>query len=456
MREPLLPHPSSRCYVCPSMTNSKPMQTWRLKSGADRRFRSGHPWVYSNELAASPAGIEPGAPIELCDAGGKFLARGYGNPHSLIAFRVLSRNPAVAEPLAAGEIAKVLLEALALRLSMGFGKTSFRLCFGEADGLPGLVIDRYRLASSQVFVVQAHTAGMDRILPEIEKILEKVTQSLAGAGEPAWERTGIVIRNDLGVRKLEGIEEQAPRVLRDLSGVSLMEAKILVRAAGSGSPLEFQVDLLKGQKTGFFLDQAGNVELAVTRLKSLRPKNAQEPLRILDLCTYVGQWGAQLARAFHGQGVPVEVTAVDASAQALEFARRNIEAEGGVCTLLRGDVLKDLETLTSSSFDLVISDPPALIKGRKDVPAGTHAYLQLNTQVFRLVRPGGAVVCCSCSGLLEEESFIQTLSKAAYRNRRSVRWIARGGQSSDHPALLEFPEGRYLKAWIGFASRNES
>ena len=135
--------------------------------------------------------------------------------------------------------------------------------------------------------------------------------------------------------------------------------------------------------------------------------------------------------------------------QLAKEAAQNAEMRGLKFEGRRGDVLKDLAALPEKLFDIVVSDPPALIKSRKDVPAGTHAYLQLNTQVFRLVRPGGAVVSCSCSGLLDEESFLATLSKAAYRNRVGVRWIARGTPAPDHPMLAEFPEGHYLKAWMG-------
>ncbi len=156
-----------------------------------------------------------------------------------------------------------------------------------------------------------------------------------------------------------------------------------------------------------------------------------------------------MAQAFKAAGLDVEVTAVDASEKALAFARRNVEAQGASCETLRADVLKDLGSLPAGSFDLVVSDPPALIKGRKDIGPGTHAYLQLNTQVFRLLRKGGGVVTCSCSGLLEEEEFAKAVSKGAARNGAEVRWIGRGMQAPDHPMLLEFPEGRYLKCWIG-------
>jgi 23S rRNA (cytosine1962-C5)-methyltransferase len=203
--------------------------------------------------------------------------------------------------------------------------------------------------------------------------------------------------------------------------------------------------LVDGQKTGFFLDQAYNVQLAAKLLSSLGKKR----LRILDLCCYVGQWSTQLSNVFKAHGATVEVLAVDGSAKALEFAQQNVSRQGAKFEALKGDVLKDLATLEPASFDLIISDPPALIQGRKEIPQGTHAYLQLNTQAMRLLGVGGGLVACSCSALLEEESFLATLSKAASRNQRRIQWVGRGTQAPDHPMLSEFPEGRYLKCFVG-------
>jgi 23S rRNA (cytosine1962-C5)-methyltransferase len=404
--------------------------------------------VYSNELSASPKGLPPGAPVELRDSKDQFLSRGYGNPHSLIAFRALSRDPEVMDPFAECFLFDALKKAQRLREQVGLATYSHRLVFGEADRLPGLVIDRYLLAEpsgTQVFVVQAHTAGAQALLPQLLPALEKF-----GGVHP----TAIVLRNDIGVRKLEGLEEEAPRILKALPGVDLRNARILICPAtglAAAKPLEFAVDLIEGQKTGFFLDQFGNVRLAAQLLQALEPARGKR-LRILDLCSYVGQWGAQLARTYREAGLEVDVTVVDASDKALQLAKRNVEAQGARCETFRGDVLKDLGSLKDGDYDLVISDPPALIKSRKDVGPGTHAYLQVNTQVFRLVRKGGAVVSCSCSALLDEEEFSKALTKAAARNRVDVRWVGRGAPAADHPMLTEFPEGRYLKAWIGLVS----
>ena len=418
---------------------------WNLKKGADRRFRSGHPWVFSNELQTSPKGLDPGAPVELRDAGGKFMAWGYGNPQSLIAFRAVSRNPEEADALDASGLARKIESARQLRTRLGFGEASCRMVYGEADGLPGLIVDRYRALDAgrkahTVFVVQAHTAGAQRWLGYLPEILNE------GA---------LIVRNDLGIRKMEGLTEEEPRVERAVSGLSLSPATLLVANASGGRPLELQADLVKGQKTGFFLDQWANVELTIRRVLSGFPEKG--PVRILDLCSYVGQWGVQIGHALARHSRQVEVVAVDSSESALALAKTNLESNG-ITTVrtVKADVLHGLdEFLGEEEFDLVISDPPAFIKGRKAIPEGKHAYLQLNTQAVRRVRPGGWIVSCSCSSLLEEADFLAALSKAARRNQRNIRWVARGGGAPDHPVRAEFPEGAYLKAWIGNVEAGE-
>jgi 23S rRNA (cytosine1962-C5)-methyltransferase len=426
------------------MINQKETQTvWRLRRGMDRRFRSGHPWVYSNELMESPKGIEPGAPVELQDAGGKFLARGYGNPKSLIAFRTLSRDPSCTDPMSVETLSQRLARSYDLRVGLGLEKLSHRLCFGEADFLPGWVIDRYVIPTGQVFSVQAHTAGADRWNSNLLEILKKFVESRPLS--ISWENTSVVLRNDLAVRKLEGLSDEDPKVLKDHTQGKLASTEILVASAIGSSPISFHVNLVEGQKTGFFLDQAANIQLAIQRLLGGMPRK----VRMLDLCCYVGQWSTQFAHALQQNGIEVEVVAVDASMQALELAQKNIQEQGARCEIRKADVLRDLESFSSQSFDLVIADPPALIKNRKDIPVGTHAYLQLLTQSIRLVKDGGGIVACSCSALLEEESFAQVLTKAAFRNQAKIQWVGRGAPAADHPMLTEFPEGRYLKGWIG-------
>ena len=300
------------------------MKIWKLKSGSDKRFRAGHPWVYSNELAESPKGIEPGAMVELQDSNGKFLARGYGNPASLISFRSLTRDPSEVDPLSVDTLLKRLSQAADVRKKLGLHPYSYRLCFAEADRLPGLIIDRYVLNGasdgkpSQAFVIQAHTAGMDRVIPNLTQALQQLCQSLGGI---AWDRTALVIRNDVGVRRLEGLVEEPPKVLKEIPGLNLANVKVWIRSASALAGAQedgvlFHTDLIEGQKTGFFLDQSSNVQAAIQRLGALVP---EKKIRILDLCCYVGQWSTQLARFYKKAGYEVEVTIVDASATALAF-----------------------------------------------------------------------------------------------------------------------------------------
>jgi len=434
---------------------------WQLKSGLDRRFKAGHPWVFSNELTASPKGVTAGAPIELRDQQGGFLAWGYGNPASLISFREISRNPEELDALAVSGFVRRLKSCLALRRSSGLLTSSFRWVFGEADGLPGLILDRYLLLGetssgespkNQVLVLQAHTAGIEALKSVILEALETLIRE-GGSGLPAWEHTAIVIRDDVSTRKLEGLlaPEEGTTLIRDPQGVlKRSEQQILVEDPlhpGPGSSASFWCDLKAGQKTGFFLDQRSNVGIATEILRTAFA--GQKKLRILDLCTYVGQWSTRLVGAARGAGIDqIEVTLVDASARALSLASRNVGQFGVESRLIQGDVLKDLKDLPDEGFDLVIADPPAFIKSRKDVGPGSHAYLQLNTQAIRVLRrSGGVLVSCSCSANFDEETMQKTLAKAAQRNRASVRYIARGGMTPDHPMRLEFPEGHYLKAW---------
>ena len=408
------------------------MIIWKLRKGLDRRFRGGHPWVYSNELAASPKGIEPGSPVELRDAGGAFLARGYGNPSSLISFRSMTRDEQDPEPCGYGWLLARLVDAVSFRRRAGLYDTSCRICFAEADCLPGLVIDRYVLAGGGiVHVLQAQTAGMDRLLDEAVRALEEI----AGADE--WARSAVVVRNDAGVRKLEGLELEKPRVVKMIEGADeggLRDSSVLVRyGAWSGA---LHVDLLEGQKTGLFLDQNANIASALGFFAPLvRLRGA-------------GQWGSALAALSAREGVRAQVVAVDASAAALEYARRNIEAAGADCITLKADVFEKPD-LSCGPFELVVADPPALIKGRKDIEGGKHAYMKLYELALGACASGAGIVLCSCSALLEENDFAMAIAKASRRSGRSARWVARGGQAPDHPVLPAFPEGRYLKCWTG-------
>jgi len=434
------------------------MVIWKLRQGADRRVRSGHPWVFSNELASSPKGIGLGSFVELQDARGGFIARGYGNPHSLISFRAVSFNPDELEPLSFLSLSKKVLHSWQVRENAGF-RGSFRLSFGEADFLPGLVLDYYLVEQNgkqaQVFAAQLVTAGLDKALQDAEgffKLLVKGAQK-ANLTKLGWAETAVVIRNDVNVRKLEGLEVQEPKTIKAVEGIDLEKVDILLNSASDGGVIRMQCDLAKGQKTGFFLDQTQNIFQAVQLFRNwakAHPELKSKPIKVLDLCCYVGHWATQITRALKALGFEVEVHLADVSEPALQFAKLNAEREGATVTVHKVDVLDGLDKFEGRSFDIIVADPPAFIKAKKDIPTGCHAYLKLNTQAFRLIKPQRFVVSCSCSGLLEEEDFKEAIRKAIQRNNWQARNLTRGGHAADHPTIMQFPEGFYLKMFTHF------
>lgn len=464
------------------------MTVWRLRQGADRRIRAGHPWIFSNELQQSPKGHSPGEVVKLLDHRGDFVATGYGNPHSLIAFRALDFTSELSGAELVAWIQERLRASWRQRTKIGYDK-SFRWIYGENDHLPGLVVDRYLLegGQKQVFAVQVLTAGMEKILgPNLESVVSFFAEAYAGFSESSgedtsgwvsWENTALVLRNDVQIRKLEGLEVLKPQLWvsdkgnwsKDATKTSdvmvsqaleaLQKSVILLNsAAGDSEPVRMSCDLVYGQKTGFFLDQFHNISLVTQFLSRVQWSQGVSPsqlksqpkqkIRILDLCCYVGHWSTQISKLLVSQGFEVETTLGDVSESALQFAVQNVERAGAEAQALKCDVLEDLVKLTGGQFDIVIADPPAFIKAKKDIPIGKHAYLKLNTQAFRLVKPGGFLVSSSCSGLYIESEMQDTLRKAMHRNKISAPCVLRGGHGPDHPSQMQFSEGFYLKMFL--------
>lgn len=431
------------------------MTVWRLRPGADKRIRSGHPWVFSNELSASPKGHPAGTPVELQDSKGQFLARGYGNPHSLIAFRALSFNSQDKEPTSFDFLHEKIFNSWRVRKAAGF-RGSFRLAFGESDFIPGLVLDYYMIEQNgkkaQLFAAQLVTAGMNEALKDAEGFFKGLAEKAhaQGLSEFSWEQTAVVIRNDVGVRKLEGLQVEEPRLIKDLPEMNLRDVEILLNAAGDDGLVKMSCDLVEGQKTGFFLDQTHNIFLAVGLFKNWAKTQTPRKIRVLDLCCYVGHWSTQITRTLKSLGFEVEVSLADISKTALAFAKKNAAREGAEVIVHEMDVSEGLTQLASTHYDIVIADPPAFIKSKKDIPIGKHAYLKMNTHAFRLVKKNGFVASCSCSGLLEEEEFRDAIRKASLRNYAELRSVLRGGHAADHPTLMQFPEGFYLKMYVHY------
>ena len=428
------------------------MTVWKLQAGREKRIRSGHPWVFSNEISGSPKGVTPGQIVELQDLRGDFVARGYAHPSTLICFRVLTRDAGEINPFSHEFILRRILTAAALRISSGLGGASFRLVFGESDLLPGLIVDRFLTHQGNVLVTQAHTAGAQKLQDFFLEIAEKISRHLDELENASARPYTVVVRNDVRFRELEGLPIEQPRAVGALTAAELKMIDILVRSASpeQTEPILFSVNLWDGQKTGFFLDQAANIRAFLQVASNAKAAK----LKILDLCCFVGQWSTQIANHVKALGINAEFHLVDASASALELAAKNVNRVlPGSAVPLKKDVMSELGDLPRD-FDVVICDPPALIKSRKDLGPGTQAYAKLNGLALARLRDQGLFVTCSCSGLLTEEDFQQAISKGMRKADRSIAWLQRGSPSPDHPVRFEFPEGKYLKCWIGLAQRS--
>lgn len=441
------------------------MKIWKLKKGHDARLRSRHPWVFSNELLDSPKSIKAGEPVEIQDYQGHFMARGYGNPYSLIAFRAMSFQSAELAPVSVESVVEKLLKAWQYRDRCGF-RQSFRLCYSEVDQIPGLILDRYVIRKNnknyQVFSYQLLTAGLDVLFKNnrqwctiLQSLVDKSVQNQLSSID--WDHTFVLQKNDVNIRKLEGLEVEEPLVLKTLDGDDLRDVEIVVQNVIDTEDLVyFKVNLPEGQKTGFFLDQTFNMRLLVQQLEYQKDHLKNKTVRILDLCCYMGQWSTQIVHNLKQWGIQAEVHLVDVSELALKMAQKNLERYTTGSNPIqifayKKDVLDVAELFdskegkSSQQFDVVISDPPAFVKNKKDIHQGLHAYLKLNSQAFKLAAPGAVVVSCTCSGLVQMEDFKEALRKAILRSGKNVRCVAFGAQGWDHPTLMNFPEGYYLK-----------
>lgn len=432
------------------------LKIWKIKKGHDFRIRTRHPWVFSNELLDSPKGILPGEPIELHDIQGHFLARGYGNPHSLISFRAMSFSQKEDFGMHAEYLAERLFQAWKFRHRCGFRK-SFRLCYSEADQMPGLILDRYVFSKNnetyQVFSYQLLTSGMDVAFKKNEnwqQILKNLVEKSIHENFSSidWAHTLILQRNDVNIRKLEGLLIEEPLILKTVEGNDLTSVDIQIQnVIKSEEDIVFNVHLVEGQKTGFFLDQTFNMRLVIEHLERQKEYLKTKKIKILDLCCYMGQWSSQIVANLKSWDVECEVHLVDVSELALEKARQNLSGYGVQVYTYKKDVLNlsDVPEFSTLKFDVVISDPPAFVKNKKDLHQGLAAYTKLNTQAFKLCSAGAVVASCTCSGLVQLEDFKEALRKSLLKSGVNARCLAYGGQGWDHPNLMNFPEGYYLK-----------
>lgn len=409
------------------------MTIWRLKKGADRRVRQGHPWVFTSELAHSAKEIAPGEVVELRDAQDHFLAFGYGHPTSQICFRKLTSRSKESDVLTVDFFRRRLLGARELRRASGWTAFSHRWLFAEADGVPGLIVDVFCLAPGRwCAVVQSSTAG-------IEHAKEALFEALRGFS-PEFGELMIVDAPTSRTRALEGLSVGEKRVV---DGTAELGAEEILLHAG----VRLRCDLLRGQKTGFFLDQQWNAFLL---RELLRQQAVTGPVRVLDICCYVGQWAAHVTHALRARGAHVEVTLVDVSEAALKLAEYNVRALGAAdVNAVAGDALDGLDALGEGEYDVVICDPPAFVKKKADLEPGLRAYTKLNRDALKRARLGGLFVASSCSGLVKSADYQGVLRAAGQKSGRQFKQIVTGGHGPDHPVRPEFPEGEYLKCWIG-------
>ncbi len=372
-----------------------------------KRFLAGHQWVFSNELAESPKGFAPGALVEIYGLKEEFLGIGYVNPQSLIAVRVLSR---VREEIGEEFFKDRIFKARGLREDTLGLKGSYRAVYSEADYLPGLIVDKYESALS----IQILTAGMEAWKDTLIKVLDEV-----------FGPELIVLRNDSRSRNLEGLLLYKEVVKGDLNNLPVIEE----------GGVRIEVDPYEGQKTGYFLDQREN---------RLEFKSLVKGGRGLDLFSYSGGWGLQLAAA------GARVNCVDESEKALSIAKRNAELngfEGGMSFTARNvfDFLKEEAPKGERAYDFIVLDPPAFVKSAKKIKEAEKAYRELNRMAMGLLRPGGLLATSSCSYHMAGEIFADVLLKAGHLAGRGFRVLAFRGQAKDHPVLFEMPETGYLK-----------
>jgi 23S rRNA (cytosine1962-C5)-methyltransferase len=387
----------------------KKLPTVILRAGEDRRVRAGHPWAFSNEILmdADAKAIPAGSLATLRAPGGEPLALVTFNPHSLIAARVLSTNPeAHVDALFLG---RRLAQAAALRDRL-VGVPYYRLIHAEADGLPGVIVDRF----GDAFVVQVNTAGMDALTPVLLEALEA-----------EFSPSTIVLKNDSPVRELEGLKREVVVAKGQAGSIELIE-----------NDARFVADLSEGQKTGWFYDQRDN-----RRFMAGLAKDA----RVLDAYCYSGGFGVLAAT----RGA-ASVLCLDRSQPALNAAQQAAALNGvdKIVSFQKGEVFETLEKMKPRSHEIVICDPPAFVKSRKDLKTGAQGYRKLVRLAAPLVTKGGFFFVASCSHLVDPPLFAEQVRRGLRDAERSGRILLSSGAALDHPVHPNLPETAYLKAMV--------
>lgn len=389
------------------------MTTVKLRRNAEKRLRRGHLWVFSNEIDAVDGDVTAGCVARLINPQGHSLGTGFYHPHSLIAFRLVTSAEV---ELDTAFYEQRISRALTLRRQLRPEADALRIVHGESDGLPGLLIDRI----GQVVSIQVVSAGM-------ENHLDFIIEACRNVLDPGW----IILRNDAGLRKLEGL----PEYVRVVHGHEEVPVQI-IREHG----ITYEVNILEGQKTGFYVDQHENRR---TFGRYIQPGDT-----VLD--AFCNDGGFALQAALSGA---TSVLGIDNSESAVERARGN--AKRNQCEAQtqfeRADLMKWLPeqaALGEKRFDVVNLDPPGFAKNRKTAAAALKGYQKIHEAAMRLLNDGGYLATATCSHHIDTDRFLETVGAAASRTGRQVILVHRGSQPCDHPVLLGMPETEYLRFFI--------
>lgn len=376
-----------------------------LKKNEDHRILSGHQWIFSNEISSIRGNPEAGDIVELLNDQNRFLGIGFFNPHSLIALRLLAHEH---EDITFDFFEKRISQALQLRKKLFPQSEVYRLIHSESDFLPGLIVDKY----NEYLSVQTLAFGMDKRLQLICDVLESVFHPRA-----------IVESNDSSLRALEHLPQERGVIRGTLDETIIVE-----------HGLKFKVDLLKGQKTGFFLDQREN-RRAIRRYV--------RDASVLDCFCYEGGFSLNAA-----VGKAKNVLGLDQSTPAVGKARINAHINDvNHVSFEIAEAFEHLKSLTNKNgrYDVVILDPPSFTRSRKNVTMALKGYREINQLALRLMSAGGFLISASCSHHITQEAFLKVIEQAAQKVRRKIQLLEFCGASPDHPVLSAMPETSYLK-----------
>ncbi|HEY2348720.1 MAG TPA: class I SAM-dependent rRNA methyltransferase, partial [Puia sp.] len=374
------------------------------------RIENGHPWIFGNEISETDEAVQPGDIVTVFSGDRKFIGKGFFNPRSQIAVRLLTRDEN--EPVDAGFIHKRIEKAWNYRKKIGYTENC-RLVFGEADGLPALIIDKF----GDHFVIQTLALGMDVWKPAIVSALEQIFQARK-----------IYERNDVPVRELEGMTQQKGFLSAPF------ETKIIILENG----IQMEVDLENGQKTGYFLDQQDNRHAI---------RHIVKDADVLGAFCYTGSF--EIHAGHYGAK---SVLGLDISDNAVEAARKNASLNG-LDSRVRFEAVNAFDSLKkwakeNKKFDVVMLDPPAFTKSRENIGKAISGYKEINLRGMKLLRSGGFLVTSSCTNLVSPEIFLGTIRSAAKDAGKKIRQVTFQAQSPDHPIAWGLENTHYLKFLI--------